>query len=553
MPQSFSQISPEEQFQLLSAGTVHIFNKEELLEKFRQKRSLIVKAGFDPSRPDIHLGHSILINKLRQFQELGHKVVFVVGDFTACIGDPSGQNKTRPALSFEESQKNAKTYKEQSSKKNFETSRALAEDSRKVFSFFKRLDSKKTKIVYNSDWFNRLSLREFILNAASQCTLARQLERDDFKKRFKANQPIALHELFYPILQAYDSVELKADVEIGGTDQLFNLLLGRQLQESSGQSPQVILTLPLLEGLDVKKVSEDNLKEGGQKMSKSLDNAIGFNDSSRNMYGKVMSISDDLLVRWWNLFTEGQINLKELFKSKKVHPKDKKAELAWLLVCSFYGEEQADREQEDFKKERSEKALPENIPEYHLDPRLSPKELTELLVDSGLCRSKSEARRKILEGAVRILKEETKLEEETKKVRRDQMEQIKDSSHKIIIHPKREVVLGVGKRNFRKINTKWDWIHDLKAYHVYRRIKEKKGERENEITQLSEDHNFKNYISRASIVMKLGNYQYLDEGRGLYSFSKQSAEVYEKYKNKSIEDIKKDIDLKLRKNKMESL
>ena len=446
---SQKNFSPEEQYQTLSHGTIDLIDKDEFLKKLQSKKKLKIKAGFDPSRPDIHLGHSLLINKLRQFQELGHEVVFVVGDWTACIGDPSGQNKTRPALSFEESQRNAKTYKEQATKKNFEAGRALTADSQKVFSFFKRLDFEKTKIVSNSDWLNSLSLRDFILKTASQFTLARQLERDDFKKRFKANQPISLHELFYPILQAYDSVELKADVEIGGTDQLFNLLLGRQLQEGSGQEPQVVLTLPLLEGLDVKKISEENWNlKTGQKMSKSLGNAIGFNDSPKDMYGKVMSISDELLIRWWNLFTEGEINLKELFKSKKAHPKDKKAELAWLLVCSFYGEEQADKEQETFRKERSEKALPENIPEHQPHSLSKEKELTELLVDSGLCRSKSEARRKILEGAVRIL------EKETATAGRDEMKKIKEPQHKIKLQKGQEFVIAVGKRNFRRISVK---------------------------------------------------------------------------------------------------
>ena len=431
-------LSPKEQLEILSSGTKDFIGKEEFLKKLKTGRPLKIKAGFDPSRPDLHLGHSLLINKLRQFQELGHEVIFVVGDWTACIGDPSGQNKTRPPLTFEESQKNAQTYKEQACKKNFTTNKELSKESQKVFHFFKRLDLKKTKIVFNSNWFNEsLSLRDFILNIASKHTLARQLEREDFKKRFKNNQRIALHELFYPLLQAYDSVELKADVEIGGTDQLFNLLLGRQLQESSGQSPQAILTLPLLKGLGAKVDSQKNLYDkilawfrkiiktkdnknwniaGADKMSKSLNNAISFNESSKDMYGKVMSLSDELLANWWTVFTGGiqkdEDQLNKLFKAKKIHPKARKEELAWLIVCSFYGEDQANKEKYSFEGDRSKKMIPEDTPE---EPDILPPDrkqeniaLPDLLLKIGLVSSKSEARRKIMEGAVRILEDNIK-------------------------------------------------------------------------------------------------------------------------------------------------
>ena len=628
------QLSFEEQYKILSQGVVDLINKEEFLKKLKENRPLKVKAGFDPSSPDLHLGHSLLINKLRQFQELGHQVIFVVGDFTACIGDPSGQNKTRPALSFEESQKNALSYKEQATKKNFEVSKKLEYGNAKVFEFFKRLDPNKTELVYNSEWFDKLSLKYFILDICSKHTIARQLERRDFRSRYESNKDIGLHEFLYPILQAYDSKELKADVEIGGTDQLFNLLLGRELQEQDQQSPQVVLTLPLLKGITTIKgwkeihdlkaylthrkieenpekkndeitqlaedkdfkeyISESSIKmkisnykyldekdsglsnfskqskkvyeehknksieeikeeikqleketnwiiEGADKMSKSLGNAISFNEKPREMYGKVMSISDERLVDWWKLFTEGEEDLTDLFKNKKINPKTKKEELAWLLVCSFYGEETADKEKEIFKKERTESFLSKDILEHHdiLDPDRLPKdkELTELLVDLGLCHSKSEARRKILEGAVRILEKAT-----TETTKRNEMEQIKDPSHKIEVHKNQEFVLGVGKRKFKRVNTKWDWIHDLKAYHTYRTIEENPKKKNDEITKLSKDNYFKDYISKSSIGLKIANYTYLDTNKGLEGYSKQSEKVYKTYKDKRIEEIEKAIE-----------
>ena len=241
-------LSPEEQYEILSHGSVDLINKKEFLDKLKLKRPLRVKAGFDPSSPDIHIGHALLINKLRQFQELGHEVFFIVGDFTACIGDPSGQNKTRPTLSFQEVKKNADSYFKQVTRKNFKTTKAGDESSGWLLDFFKRLDSKKTKLLYNSKWLDKISLRDFILSVSSKFTVARQLERNDFSLRYKTGKPIFLHEFFYPVLQAYDSMELKADIELGGTDQLFNLLLGRDIQEQFQQSPQVVLTLPLLEG-----------------------------------------------------------------------------------------------------------------------------------------------------------------------------------------------------------------------------------------------------------------------------------------------------------------
>ena len=556
-PKLFNQnFSVEEQYEILSSGVVDLINKEEFLKKLKTKKALKVKAGFDPSRPDLHLGHSLLINKLRQFQELGHEVIFVVGDFTACIGDPSGQNKTRPVLSFEESQKNALSYKEQATKNNFEVSKKLEKGSKKIFEFFKRLDSKKTKLLYNSEWLSKISLQDFILSICSKRTIARQLERRDFKTRYKANEDIGLHELFYPLLQAYDSKELKADIEIGGTDQLFNLLLGRELQEKFGQSPQVVLTLPLLEGLDAKSISPDNWNmEGTQKMSKSLNNAICFNDSAKDMYGKTMSISDQLLIKWWKVFTEGNMNLADFFKKENINPKLKKEELAWLLVCSFYGEEIANEEQDKWTKQFSKKELPDDIPEYQdfLNPELN-KETTllkkeiellqkekhllereigiaQLLKELGLAGSTSEARRKILEGAVK--------QEEQK---------ITDPHKKITIKKGAEILFRMGKRKFKRVNTKWNWLHDLKAYLVYRKIKYRGENQTGLCEELAEDQQFKNYISLSSIKMKIENYRYLDTGKGLSAYSNQSHEVFNKYKNQTIQEIETEIK-KMEKNK----
>lgn len=409
----------------------------ELIEKLKKGNPLIIKAGFDPSRPDLHLGHSLVINKLRQFQEFGHEVIFVVGDWTACIGDPSGQNKTRPLISVSEVEKNASSYIEQATRKNFKTKKTLSEDEERILSFFKRLDPEKTKWVYNSKWLDQISLRDFIISISSKFTVARQLERDDFSLRYKGGKPIGLHEFFYPVLQAYDSVELKADVEIGGTDQLFNLLLGRELQEKDGQSPQVVLTLPLLEGLDTKKVNETNWNiEGGQKMSKSLGNAICFNDSPKDIYGKVMSVSDQLLIKWWNIFTEGKVNLADIFAKENINPKLKKEELAWLLVCSFYGEEQANQTQSEFTRVFSNRELPSNIPEKHITARQEVW-ICKLIKELGLCDSTSSARRAIESGAVR----------------RDS-NKLTDSKEKLDLRSGDSFLLSFGRRKFLKVKVK---------------------------------------------------------------------------------------------------
>ena len=507
-----ADLSPEEQYEILSCGSVDLINKKELLEKLKLKRPLRIKAGFDPSSPDIHIGHTLLINKLCQFQELGHEVFFIVGDFTACIGDPSGQNKTRPTLSFEEVKKNADSYFEQVTRKNFKITKALDESLQGLLDFFKRLDSRKTKLLYNSQWLDKISLRDFILSVSSKFTVARQLERNDFALRYKSGKPIFLHEFFYPVLQAYDSMELKADVELGGTDQLFNLLLGRDIQEQFQQSPQVVLTLPLLEGLD-----------GEQKMSKSLNNAISFNDSPKEIYGKSMKISDQLLARYWSLFTAGKKDLKKLFETKNLHPKTEKEKMAWALVCALHGEEEADKAQEEFIRIFSNKGLPDQILEYQ-DQKPGEVGVFQLIKEAGLSSSSSEARRGILSGAVK---------KDGKKLTNPQM--------KFNLKSGEDFLLSFGKRKFKRINLKWKEIHDLKAFLVYRKIMEKEN-KEKLCEELSRDKDFKDYISLDSIKMKIENYNYLDtKKKGLSNYSKQSQSVFKEYKTISIPEIERKI------------
>ncbi len=597
-----SRLSPEEQYKILSYGAVNLINKEEFIKKLKLGRSLRVKAGFDPSRPDLHLGHLSLINKLRQFQELGHQVIFVVGDWTACIGDPSGQNKTRPILSYEEAKHNAESYirqatgappannkspvntlhnkqgvpqkndkppvntlakSSQEERENFKKQIEGDKAGLRALSFFKRLDPEKTKCEYNSKWLNNVSLKEFILDICSKFTVARQLERNDFSLRYKSEKPIGLHEFLYPLIQAYDSVELKADVELGGTDQLFNLLLGRELQEESGQKPQTVLTLPLLEGIDAKKSAEEIKQEaqktenpedrkktenwsnieGAYKMSKSLNNAITFNDSPKEMYGKTMKISDKLLVRWWNVFTEGRINLKPHFEDKSLHPKKEKEKLAWLLVCSFHGEEKAHKAREEFNRVFSGKGLPDQIIENQ-DLLSQNQELLKqnkailkqneelhvkldlLIKELGLSSSLSEARRAILSGAVREGTDHKKL-----------------TNHDALIILKKgeERLFSLGRRKFRRVNLKWDYIHNLKAYFTYRKEKDNRGDKAKLCEELAQDKSFKDYISLSSIKMKIENYRYLDTGKGLSGFSLQSEEVFNKFKACSLPEIEKEI------------
>ena len=518
-----NKLSAEEQCNILSSGAVDLINKEEFLEKLKKKQALKVKAGFDPSRPDIHIGHSVLTHKLCQFQELGHEVIFVVGDFTACIGDPSGQNKTRPMLSFSEVKDNSQTYIEQATKKNFVIPEKLDPDSQDILSFFKRLDFKKTKWVYNSEWFDKVSLKEFVLSVSSKFTVARQLERNDFSTRYKERKPIGLHEFFYPILQAYDSVQIKADVEIGGTDQTFNLLLGRDLQQEYKQSPQVVLTLPLLEGLD-----------GKQKMSKSLDNAISFNDSPKDMYGKIMKISDELLIRYWSVFTEGKRDLSQ----NKHHPKKEKEKLAWLVVYSFYGEEQAHQTQAEFIRIFSNKGLPNRILEEQ-DIKGREIGVCELIKRAGFNSSNSSARRAILSGAVK---------REGEKLTNPQA--VIDLSKK----ENKEFLLSFGKRKFKRVNLKWEEIHELKAYLVYRKVKEDQSERNKLCEELSKDEDFKKAdISLSSIKMKFENNRYLDtkEAKGLENCSQKNKKIFKKWKDRSIEDLENEIMKRQKENNKE--
>ena len=372
------QFKPAEvQFEYLRKGAVDIFRPEELIDKLKRSaasgKPLTIKVGFDPSAPDLHLGHTVVIRKMRHFQNFGHRVVFVIGDFTGMIGDPTGQSKTRPALTREQVRQNAATYKKQ---------------------VFKILHPKKTVVAFNSTWLGKLGAAGFI-QLAGKYTVARILERDDFMKRYKAGQPIGLHEFLYPLAQGYDSVALKADVEMGGTDQTFNLLVGRELMREYGLEPQVVLTMPLLEGTD-----------GVEKMSKSLGNAIGIADSPREMFGKTMSLSDDLMWRYYTLCTDLKDHdiaaLKGQVDQGTLHPKQAKIELARHLVRDFHGEEAASAAAEEFERIFSRRENPEEVREVRLPVQAEPIWVPKLLVEAGLAKSNGEARRLIQQGGVTV-------------------------------------------------------------------------------------------------------------------------------------------------------
>jgi tyrosyl-tRNA synthetase len=360
-------LSPEEQLSIIKRGVVEIIEEEELLKKLKEGRLLRIKAGFDPTAPDLHLGHTVLLQKLRQFQQLGHEVYFVIGDFTAMIGDPTGRSETRPPLSREEVLENAKTYEHQ---------------------VFKILDPEKTNIVFNSTWLSGLGT-EGIIKLAGKYTVARMLERDDFSKRFREGVPIYIHEFIYPLLQGYDSVFLKADVELGGTDQKFNLLVGRDLQRAFGQEPQVCITLPLLVGLD-----------GVRKMSKSYQNYVAIQEEPESMFGKIMSISDDLMWDYYTLLTDYTEEEIENFK-KNLHPMDAKKKLAHFIVERFHGKEQADKALEFFVKTFSEREFPEDAPIIEVPYGLK-RRAYELLFELGIESSKNSARRVVEGGGLRI-------------------------------------------------------------------------------------------------------------------------------------------------------
>jgi tyrosyl-tRNA synthetase len=367
-----SMLAPGQQLEELRRGASELLTEADLTKKLARGKPLRVKAGFDPTAPDLHLGHTVLINKMRQFQQLGHTAIFLIGDFTGMIGDPSGKNATRPRLTPEEVQANARTYQEQ---------------------IFRILDPEKTVIDFNSRWFGAMGAAGMI-ELAAKYTVARMLERDDFAKRYKSNQPIAVHEFLYPLVQGYDSVALKADVELGGTDQKFNLLVGRSLQADYGQEPQVVLTMPLLEGTD-----------GVQKMSKSLNNYIGIHEPAADMFGKVMSISDELMWRYFELLSNRQLSdIRKLRKSVDdgKNPRDAKFELAVEIVDTYHGAGAGAAEREKFIARFRDGALPDTIPEKTLASKDASMKLANALKDAGLAASATAAYRLIDQGAVRV-------------------------------------------------------------------------------------------------------------------------------------------------------
>lgn len=367
-----STLSTEEALLLISRGSDEILLADDLKQRLETGRPLRIKAGFDPTAPDLHLGHTVLINKLRQFQDLGHEVMFLIGDFTGMIGDPTGKNVTRKPLSEEDVRDNARTYQEQ---------------------IFKILDPRKTQVVFNSQWMAKMSSSELIRLAASH-TVARMLERDDFDKRYKSGKPIAIHEFLYPLIQGYDSVAMKADVELGGTDQKFNLLVGRELQKQYGQAPQVVLTMPILEGLD-----------GVQKMSKSLGNYIGINEPPNEMFGKLMSVSDELMWRYFELLSFRPMSDIEGLRrqvGEGRNPRDVKFELAEELVARFHSQEAAEKAKTDFVARFQKGAVPEQMPEVELTDEGGGIAIATVLKDAGLTPSTSDAMRMIKQGAVRL-------------------------------------------------------------------------------------------------------------------------------------------------------
>ena len=393
----------KESLELIKRGIDEVLTEDDLVSKLKSKKQLTVKVGFDPTAPDLHLGHTVILNKMRHFQDLGHKVVFLIGDFTGRIGDPSGKNKTRPSLDKEELEKNAKTYSDQ---------------------VFKILNKDLTDIRFNSEWCEDLGA-DGIIGLASKYNLGRMLERDDFSKRYKANQQIAIHEFLYPLIQAYDSIALNADVEMGGTDQKFNLLVGRELQRAFDQEPQVCITLPILEGLD-----------GINKMSKSLDNYVGINEDPDEMFGKIMSISDDLMWRWFELLSFRPINeINELKKEVKsgMNPRDTKILLAEEIIERFHSKEDAENAKNTFLDRFQKGAKPKDIETFSisLDDDIA---IGNLLKESGLVQSTSEAMRLVKQGAVKINDE-------------------KIDDPKLSIERNQELLVQVGKRRFLKIKT----------------------------------------------------------------------------------------------------
>ena len=392
----------DEGLRLIKRGTDEILIENELVDKLKEGRPLRIKAGFDPTAPDLHLGHTVLINKLRQFQDLGHKVMFLIGDFTAMIGDPTGKNTTRPPISHDEVIANAQTYEDQ---------------------IYKILDPEKTLVAFNSSWMNDMRAAD-IIQLAARHTVARMLERDDFNKRYTGGQPITIHEFLYPLIQGYDSVAMQADVELGGTDQKFNLLVGRQLQGSYGQRPQTILTMPILEGLD-----------GTQKMSKSLDNYIAIDAAPEDMFGKVMSISDELMWRYLELLSFRPLEEIEGFRrqiAEGTNPRDIKFLLAGELVERFHDKIAATKALEDFICRFQQGAIPDRMDEFSFAADQAPIRLANLLKEVGLVQSTSDAIRMVRQGAVRI---------DGERVADAQLQVVAGSTH----------IYQVGKRRFARI------------------------------------------------------------------------------------------------------
>ena len=371
----------KKQLEIIKQGIDEIIGEDDLIEKLKSGKKLTIKVGFDPTAPDLHVGHTVILRKMRQFQDLGHKVIFLIGDFTGKIGDPSGKNKTRPPLTNNEIKANAKTYEDQ---------------------VLKVLDPDKTTIDFNSRWGDKMSAADMI-KLAAQSTVARMIERDDFSKRYKNNQPISIHEFLYPLMQGYDSVELEVDVELGGTDQKFNLLVGRDLQKNVGQSPQTIITLPLLEGLD-----------GVKKMSKTEENYIGITEKADDIFGKTMSIPDEIMMKWFDL-----LSLRPLEEIKKVdedikggaNPRDAKIDLAMELTTRFTSEKEAEKAKDNFFKKFSSNELPSDIEEKEISYTDMPA-LPNLLKDLGMVGSTSEAIRLIEQGAVKIDQEKVASKDE---------------------------------------------------------------------------------------------------------------------------------------------
>ena len=395
----------EDQLEIIKRGTVEVVPEPELIEKLKKSRKnntpLRIKLGCDPTRPDLHLGHSVILRKMRQFQDLGHHIILIIGDFTALIGDPTGQNKTRPSLSAEEIKENAKSYLDQAGK---------------------ILDREKTEIVYNADWLGPISF-EGVIKLSSQLTVARMIERDDFSKRFSNNEPISLHEFLYPLAQGQDSVHLKSDVELGGTDQKFNLLVGRDLQRMDGQDPQVCLMMPLLEGTD-----------GTQKMSKSYDNYIGINEEPNDMYGKVLSIPDDLIYRYFELVTDLPTDeLPDIKDKVENDPRNTKHDLAFTITRMYHGEKAAVDARKHFEQTVINKEVPDDAPEFEFEPG-STHRLLDIISDAEMTQSNGETKRMIKQGGVSI-----------------DDEKIKEINHEITFSAGDSLNLKVGKRNYAKL------------------------------------------------------------------------------------------------------